>query len=600
MLPGPIFRRELCAATRQAKPFVLRAVIGCVLAAVTLVIGLLVFGGEALWTGTTDPDRSWVFGAAAFLATASIELAFLAFLVPALVGGAIAEERERDTLPLLLLTRLRPVEIVVTKLAGRLVPASALIMTGVPFLVAAAWAAGLLAEAALVLALLVASSAFIGALSLMSSAGRDSAGAARAGATGLTMAWLMIPPMLTVVPASTGTLWGDLLVELKALAGLVAPSSPLSLATDRGWYFTPATDPLAGRVALMIGLQALLGTLALAAAASRLKARATNPNWMDPTRGYRPPCGDDPIYWREYELPLRLGGASLFVIRLRYLVILIKSALITLIYFAVTLVALAIPVAIAVLTVRLGAAAFGELWRYGYGPSGPFAARGEFNLLVRAATGLLALFPVSGLPALVTGRITAERDRKTWDVVLTTPLEGAEILRSKARAAARLIGRAAWALVPIWFLGVASGAVVLFGPLLAAVDLALAAWAAFALGAYLGVRSVKTNDANSRSAFCMLGYFALHTPLVAAALASPREWEGFRSWPLAAQGDVALIALTIPAATGLVAWLLTRRLLDHFDEWVGRPCRRAQKCPDEAIVAVRSAQDRELSRSEGQ
>jgi hypothetical protein len=175
-----------------------------------------------------------------------------------------------------------------------------------------------LPEAGLALAGLLSSSAFMAALAIMASAGREQAGTARALAMTWIFGWLLGPPILTIVPAGSGTLWSDLLVELKGLCALVAPSSPLSLLTDRSWFVAPSAGNLGERIALMTGLQVLFGLVALGSAASQLKARETNPNWTDPTRGYRTPCGDDPIYWREYELPMRRGGSHPIVLQLRY------------------------------------------------------------------------------------------------------------------------------------------------------------------------------------------------------------------------------------------------------------------------------------------
>ena len=115
--------------------------------------------------------------------------------------------------------------------------------------------------------------------------------------------------------------------------------------------------------------------------------------------------------------------------------ILIRAILMNLLALLGALVAVAVPIGLLVATLYYGFAAFQELWRNGYGVNGPFEARTHFNLLIRAATGLLAFLPAMGASSLVTGRITTERDKKTWDAFLTTPLSGEEILRSKARVA---------------------------------------------------------------------------------------------------------------------------------------------------------------------
>ena len=281
-------------------------------------------------------------------------------------------------------------------------------------------------------------------------------------ATAWIFGWLIGPPILSIMPIGSADLWGMLLTELKSLCALVAPSSPLSLVTDPGWYLGSSRIDLESRVALMVGLQSVFGLLALASAASQLKARETNPNWIDPTRGYRPPCGDDPVFWREYELPMCRGGGSLVALRLRYLLIVIKAVLINVAALVGVLLVLAIPIGLVVATMYYGFGAFDELRQYGYSPDGPFVERLHFNLLVRAATGMLALLPAMIQTSLVGTRITAERDKKTWDTFLTTPLSATEILWSKSRVALTSL-KTGWPLLVIWVLGLACGVVTPLG-----------------------------------------------------------------------------------------------------------------------------------------
>ena len=568
MFSGPMFRWERQVAMRGRRPFVFRTTFTVVLAIAALVIGLIIYSANS---GDSTQTRLLYFGRALLIATICLELLFLLFFVPSCVGGAIAEEREKDTLFMLLLTRLRPIEIVLTKAFARWLPAANLVLTGLPALVAAVWSAGLELESALALLVLLSSSAFMASLAILASAQRESVGTARGQATGWIFGWLLGPPIVTIMPVTTGSLWGDLLVELKRLCTLVAPSSPLSLLTDPGWYYRTNAISLEGRVALMIGLQALFGLLAVGFAADSLKAREKNPNWMDPTRGHRPTCGDDPIFWREFDLPMRQGSGSLFVIRLRYVWILVRAVLLSALTLAVVLLSLAVPIGLLVATIYYGQAAFHELLEYGYGGNGAFVDRARFNMLIRAGTGLLAFLPALFAASLIAARITTERDKKTWDAFLTTPLTGAEILRSKARVAVSGIRQSAWPLPFLWAIGLAFGVVTLTGIVLAAIDLVLAIWASVALGLYLGMRPGTATAVSNRASLVTLAFFAFHTPLLAAALASPPELAIFASLDVRLRWGLALAALAVPILTGLFALVLTKRTLARFDEWVGRP-----------------------------
>jgi ABC-type Na+ efflux pump permease subunit len=562
MFSEPMFRYEYRAATRNRRPFVFRSVIAAVLVAATLFIGFLVTTANPR---ATTEDNLATSGRCVFAATFCFQILFLTFFVPTFVGPSIAEERSKDTLPLLLLTRLSRIEIVLTKTVARWLSALNLILTALPILAAAAWVAGLPFELLLAVAVLVSSSAFMAALAALASAAREQAATARAQAVAWILGWLVGPPIVTIMPVRIANLWGMLLTEAKRLCFLIAPSSPLSLLTNPGWYNGTGSLDLESRVALMILLQVCFGLVAVALAASRLNAREANPNWADPARGYRPPCSDDPIYWREYELPMRKGGSSIVVLRLRYVWIAIKAILIMLVGLISTLLTLAIPIGLTAATFYYGVPAFEESWC-----GGPFTERIRFNVLVRGATGLLALFPAMAQGSFVGMRITLERDKKTWDILLATPLTGDEILRAKVRASLTLL-KPNWPILLVWALGVASGAVSLLGVGLAAIDLLLLTWAFLAIGLYFVIKPGPTQAASSRSSMSTLILFVLHMAILAALLASPPEIDLFASWDIRIRAGVILTGIAVMAITGIVARRLTRQTFDRFEEWVGRP-----------------------------
>lgn len=65
---------------------------------------------------------------------AAFEAAFILFIVPALTAGSISGERERQTLDLLLCTRLRPIDIVIGKLLSCLSTILVLMVSSLPVL----------------------------------------------------------------------------------------------------------------------------------------------------------------------------------------------------------------------------------------------------------------------------------------------------------------------------------------------------------------------------------------------------------------------------------------------------------------------------------
>ncbi len=69
-----------------------------------------------------------------YMLVAVFEAAIILFIVPALTAGSISGERERQTLDLLLCTRLRPVDIVIGKLMACLSTVFVLMVTSLPTL----------------------------------------------------------------------------------------------------------------------------------------------------------------------------------------------------------------------------------------------------------------------------------------------------------------------------------------------------------------------------------------------------------------------------------------------------------------------------------
>lgn len=80
-------------------------------------------------------------GARIFEATMVFLFGCIAAFVPAMLCGVITQEKERDSLVLLLLTRMRPWQIVLQKYLGGLIPALTLLLLAMP-LVAVAYAYG--------------------------------------------------------------------------------------------------------------------------------------------------------------------------------------------------------------------------------------------------------------------------------------------------------------------------------------------------------------------------------------------------------------------------------------------------------------------------
>lgn len=124
---GPVFARELVTAPRRISFYAVRTVFVAALFALTLTAWQLLIGSQSL---ENPGDLAW-FGAAAFHILAPLQLAVALPFSALLVASAVALEKDRKTLDLLLLTNMTNAELVLGKLLSG--------MLSVVVVVAAAW-----------------------------------------------------------------------------------------------------------------------------------------------------------------------------------------------------------------------------------------------------------------------------------------------------------------------------------------------------------------------------------------------------------------------------------------------------------------------------
>ena len=125
---GPIFYREAAMAPKRPKTFVIRGVY--VLALLLLLCtGYLVLDGSRSLATSGDSAR---FGGWMFTLLAPLQLLVLASLAAVGAAASVAQEKDRRTLILLLLTRLSGFEIVVGKLAATLLTPISMLVCALP------------------------------------------------------------------------------------------------------------------------------------------------------------------------------------------------------------------------------------------------------------------------------------------------------------------------------------------------------------------------------------------------------------------------------------------------------------------------------------
>lgn len=128
MIIGPVFSREAVTAPRRGKFFVYRSlyVAGLLLLMCT---AWLVLAGTQVIRNVGDIAR---FGSILFQILAPLQLAVLLFLSAILAAGAVAQEKDRMTFILLLMTRMSNSELVLGKLLASLLNVLVMLAAALP------------------------------------------------------------------------------------------------------------------------------------------------------------------------------------------------------------------------------------------------------------------------------------------------------------------------------------------------------------------------------------------------------------------------------------------------------------------------------------
>ncbi len=128
MLLGPIFSRELAITPRRWQHYVYRVLYPTALAVLMSTAWFIVVGTQEV-RNTGDMAR---FGAILLQVVAPLQLAVMCFLSALACVSSIAQEKDRKTIVLLLLTRLSDHEIVLGKLVSSLLPVFSMLLASFP------------------------------------------------------------------------------------------------------------------------------------------------------------------------------------------------------------------------------------------------------------------------------------------------------------------------------------------------------------------------------------------------------------------------------------------------------------------------------------
>ena len=285
--PGPVFVYEAIAAARRWQSYALRSLFLLGLLAGLGMGWLLVSMEQGSLAGSLELRELAQLGEVFYYAIATIQLMLVLIVAPAATAGAICLDRARGSLMHMLATDLGDAEIVLGKLAARLVPILALVAATVPVLALAGLLGGIIIEAILALTLITLAVAVLGCtLALAISVRATKTHEVLMAVYGIEFVWILAP-LLWVLLASSRV--------VAPVPGWYVGINPFVLAwAPYAWPDYPSPEWLAGVLGGMMAISAGLTVFAvlrlraeITGGAGSLVARRSRHGWAESTRGCR-------------------------------------------------------------------------------------------------------------------------------------------------------------------------------------------------------------------------------------------------------------------------------------------------------------------------
>ncbi|MEM8946061.1 MAG: ABC transporter permease subunit [Planctomycetota bacterium] len=407
MFVGPVFNREVITAPRSLRLYVTRAVYVAALFGLVFTAWLILFGSKQQ-SGLADLSR---FGSAIFKMLAPLQLAIAVAFSALLTAASVAQEKDRRTLDLLLMTRLSNVELVLGKLLASMLSIFTPALAAVPLLMLITLLGGVsYGQVSRVVAVTFVSAAVAGSLGSTIALWRERTFQSLA-LTALTLVlWLLGGEVIATGALGAelvGLSAGDWAVVLSPLRAIFAAVRPLDLATTGVggvWWQLPVNLFLifASAATLLLNLWAIARVRVWnptqetrpAVAESDLDEVGRASARVASSRSRR--VWDNPILWRE--ICTWAYGKKIVVVRFAYLVI-----------FAICTIAL------------MSALDAG---------GGSYRVTGEVGATAQPLVPLMVLGLIL-VNALAVTSLTNERDLRALDLLLVTDLTPKEIIFGK-------------------------------------------------------------------------------------------------------------------------------------------------------------------------
>lgn len=413
---GAVFTREAAVAPRRVSFFAARCLFAAALFALTATAWQVLVGSQRV---ENIGDLAW-FGASAFQILAQFQLAVAMPFSALLVASAVALEKDRKTLDLLLMTNLSNTELVLGKLMASMLTVVMVVVAALPLLAIVSLLGGVSAGQILrVQAVVLASTLVAGSLGSTIALWREKTFQALAMTVLVLVLWLLGWEIIAV--GGLGRAWWGL--STTAWAATMSPWQAV-LAAAQPQFDAPAQpallwDPVHVFLGVAVLISALLNATAIAmvrvwnptrelqlkfgpereAAAAALPSFAATSTkrviQVHGAGGKVRPVWDNPILWRE--IRTWAFGKKILLIRVAYLAVFVACAA-------------------AVFATTTG----------GRGAN-------EASAIPSAALPLVALVVVGLilLNALAVTSVTSERDSRALDLLLVTDLTPNEIVFGK-------------------------------------------------------------------------------------------------------------------------------------------------------------------------
>lgn len=400
---GPVFNLEALVSPKRPRTYLWRAVYVLSLYALVCTGYLVLDGGRSL-AGNADAAR---FGGGMFGLLAPLQLLVLSSLAAVGAASAVAQEKDRRTLLLLMMTRLSGFEIVAGKMAAALLGPLSLLLAALPLFLCLPLLGGVSpAQVFAVFAVTTATVLLTAAAGTVVALWREKTFQAIALTVLLLLMYVGLGELLGYVVAARN--WAPVLLALsppRALAAVASPLASLSPDVAIGVASFVALTTLIAIAVVGLGIakvrvwnpsREVRGGGQEAESSEQAAAQETAPKW---TAREPRPVWRNPILWRETRT--WAYGRKVVLIRFAFVLLFLLVAG----------------------TIR---------WQIDTGVA--FESAGRLGRALPAATIPLAAIGVISLVltnALAVNSITGERDGLALDLLLVTDISPREFIFGK-------------------------------------------------------------------------------------------------------------------------------------------------------------------------